>query len=1136
MHNEYITVSELFERIRAALSSDGERASNEMRETLLLVCEMGLRDSRHDFGGLSSKVDALCRRYRVQATDAFAIQRMRRHCCSTETFSREELCSDCRALCRLIEAVAGVPIPIDIATRLPNEYFQTQKLSHTLYKYIRCRVLEWDDDYMTVAVDDDETNSPMRVHYSDSLPERRRDYLAKLLWRGMQINLVDCKEQDGELTADLIIVEPDYMVDISTLAACFEQYGHHPLLFTLNRLKERPNTKYTLLGNFASRALDETINSPDATMASILRSNYREKAMEYATCADFNSTEFKHDAVQQTANIRQIVDEMFTHFDRSRAVLEPSFVCEQLGISGRADLMTTDMRLLVEQKSGKNIFLERNYNNVFGGKHVEKHYVQLLLYHAIISHNFSLKGNATDIRLLYSRYALPKGLIEVETLKKLLRETLQLRNEIVATEYLIARDGFETVLPHLNAETLNVKGCRDTFYLRYLLPEINKTVAPLQLLSDTERAYLCRMMTFVAKEQLMSKVGGRSGSTGSAADLWNMPIAEKIETGNIFIQLRLLSIDKTDASSGYDMLSFGMESTKETFLPNFRTGDMVYVYSYRDTEQPDARRNMLFKGVIAELSSDRITVHLNDSQHNADVFTADRNGPNHHLFAIEHGGSDIGATAAMRSLYVLMTATKRRRQILLSQCVPQSDLSIRLSRSYDPYIDDILLRAKQAKDFFLLVGPPGTGKTSVALRHIVAEHLTDDESHRLLLTAYTNRAVDEICAMLQSANIDFVRIGGRYSCAPQFRDRLVESVAEECPRLGDLKAMLVSKRVVVGTTSSLSARPFIFSLMHFSLAIVDEAGQLTEPSIMGLLAAHTDGEPKHDCISKFILIGDYKQLPAVVQQDEQESAVSDPLLQAIGLTNCRSSLFERLVRREREQHRTAFVGVLRRQGRMHPDVAEFPNMMFYRDEQLMPVPCQHQIDTEIGYLLPSADNFDNLLKSHRMMFIPSMPCREEAKSEKVNTHEARIVAQLLQRIHRLLGQQFDAEHSVGVIVPYRNQIAMIRREIDALSLPKLSQVSIDTVERYQGSQRDIIIYSFTIHRQYQLDFLTANRTDDNSLLIDRKLNVALTRARKQMIITGNPSIVSKDPLFQQLITFIDRKGGLLNSETNPFSL
>ena len=215
-------------------------------------------------------------------------------------------------------------------------------------------------------------------------------------------------------------------------------------------------------------------------------------------------------------------------------------------------------------------------------------------------------------------------------------------------------------------------------------------------------------------------------------------------------------------------------------------------------------------------------------------------------------------------------------------------------------------------------------------------------------------------------------------------------------------------------------------------------------------------------------------MSAVVQQDSNMSAVNDNLLNDICLTNCRDSLFERLIIVERKVGRTQFIGVLRKQGRMHPEIAEFANKMFYFSEQLEPVPCPHQIDNLLHYDMPSNDVLDEKIKSRRMIFIPSKKIRISDISDKINFDEARIVADLLRRIYRFTSNHFDYNKTVGVIIPYRNQIAMIRNEITKLNIPELEHISIDTIERYQGSQRDIIIYSFTVQQRYQLDFLTNN--------------------------------------------------------------
>ncbi|MBQ5378136.1 MAG: DNA helicase, partial [Prevotella sp.] len=151
-------------------------------------------------------------------------------------------------------------------------------------------------------------------------------------------------------------------------------------------------------------------------------------------------------------------------------------------------------------------------------------------------------------------------------------------------------------------------------------------------------------------------------------------------------------------------------------------------------------------------------------------------------------------------------------------------------------------------------------------------------------------------------------------------------------------------------------------------------------------------------------------------------------------------------------------------------------------------------------------------------------CKRPEVSDKVNTEEARIVADIVRRIHRFYGEKFNPNTTIGVIVPYRNQIAIIRKEIEKWQIPVLNQISIDTVERYQGSQRDVIVYSFTIQYRYQLAFLTANSLiEDDGQVIDRKLNVAITRARKQMIITGHEETLSYNETFRKFIDFMKKK-------------
>ena len=1125
---------ELFTRIADILTAPSEAQARIMHETLVIACYEGLKETKHGFGNLSSQVEALCRLHHIAPKDVVAIHKMRRHSNSAAPILPDDIAYDCRALALFVSAVFQEAIPDTLVGKLPTHGRITENIQIANYRYIRCIVRAWDEQTIQVAViNQDSSEELLMVDYMNTAEYVDFSYLRSLLREGMQLNLLDCTVTRKKVIPRLIVVEPDYLVDISSIANCFESYGHHPLLFTVKRMGERPNNKHIVLGNFAGSALDDIINHPtDYTIKDTFRSNFREKALDFATCPDFNAVEFKQAAEQQVANIQEIVNELFQSFEREKAILEPSFVCERLGLQGRIDLMTTDLKLLVEQKSGKNIFIERQYKNPHGSLHVEKHYVQLLLYYGILQYNFQLNPKDAHIELMYSKYPLPNGLLEVEPLQKLIREAIKFRNQAVATEYWMAENGFHRLLPLLTPQVLNVEKQNDAFYQRYLLPQLTEVLAPLHQLSELERAYFTRMMTFVIKEQLVSKVGAQEGVGNSNADLWNMPLAEKKDTGNIYTGLTITDKSCSSSFNGYDTITLNVPQQGIDFLPNFRRGDMVYLYAYKKNEEPDVRKSILFKGSLQEIHTSSIVVHLNDGQQNPNLIAGE-------CFALEHAGSDIGGTSAIRSLYTFITSDVERRQLLLGQRAPRADKSLVLSRSYHPDYDDIILKAKQAQDYFLLIGPPGTGKTSQALQYLVLEQLSEktkvqstnpnaqspkvNEQSSILLLAYTNRAVDEICNMLSEHELDYIRIGNEYSCDPKYSDHLLQEVLDENTTLNSIKSTLSEAQIIVATTSTMNSRSALFNIKHFDLVIIDEASQILEPNIVGILTARQE---EGRAIDRFILVGDHKQLPAVVQQQgEADVEETSSVLENIHLSSCANSLFERLILTERAAGRTDFIGTLHKQGRMHPDIADFANRKFYAKEQLECVPLAHQLETELAYNEESEDALDNTLKAHRMIFIPSMPCKQLNISEKVNTDEARIIADLLRRLYRQMSKDFDPQKSVGVIVPYRNQIAMIRKEIERLEIPALEGISIDTVERYQGSQRDVILYSFTIQSRYQLDFLTANTFYEEGQPIDRKLNVAITRARKQLILTGNESTLRQNQLFAELIDYIKEKDG-----------
>ena len=1048
-----MNAKELYD-ILQGLATDEPLTANlrQLHEVIKLCAAEGCRSQGGTFGNLFSQIDFVCKHFGLKAQQKWAIQQARRHSNGRETLSRDEWYYDLRAVTLLISAIFHEDVPGGLLQLLPvNLQPQPSQLSINK-RYIRCIVRSFDDNFITA----DSEEGEILVDYGNTEGGRDFSYLRKILREGMQLNLLDCHHNE-KIVPTLIIVEPDFMLDISSLAACFTAYGHHPLLYTISRLKPRPNTQATLLGNFAGTALDDIIHNPKVTLQQSLARSYREQAERFAACEDFNKETFEQAAAVQMENIRETVSILNLEFRIQNSLLEPSFVCERLGLQGRVDLMTADMSLLVEQKSGKNQKIEYQSHDAHGLQ-LESHYVQLLLYYGILRYNFDKSDNQVDTRLLYSRYKPEKGLIAVNYYRTLFREAIKLRNQIVTTELLIARDGFGRIMPLLNADIIYKGVARDGYFHQYILPELLTLNSYLLTLNSLERAYYERMMTFIYREQRAQKLGSSEQTLhharGCSSDLWLMPLNEKQEQGNIIMPLSIVKREKTDPDGGYDRITLSFVAVPNTSplgTLNFRPGDMVYLYQY--DEEPDVRRSILYKGSLEDIHDGKVIILLNDGQQNESVFALSDK-----TWAVEHGGSDVGTNSNIRSIHQFIQSSPQKKALLLGKRTPETDTSLTLSQSYNPYYDDILLKVKQARDYFLLVGPPGTGKTSMALRFMVEEELKNIEITKschndfssILLMAYTNRAVDEIRSMLEDAG------------------------------LAD------NERILVGTTSMMHARPFLLEGHHFSLAIVDEASQVLEPGLIGLLSSNQ--------IERFVLVGDHKQLPAVVQQNPEEARVDDPLLRSIGLNDCRQSLFQRLYNWEVQQQRTQFIGTLNRQGRMHPDVASFASNHFY-NAWLQPVPLPHQQETALCYDLPSQDAIDDLLKTRRMVFFPD---------------NGETTIDLALRIRRFYGKRFNPEKTLGIIVTYRHQIAAIREA--------LPDISIDTVERYQGSQRDVIIFDVGVTLQYQLDFLTASTfTDDEGQVVDRKLNVALTRARKQMLVVGNATILRQNQLYRQLI-------------------
>ena len=1116
--------------------ADPKRFYRALGQTLRLAAEQKTAFVQLTLGGLFAKIDYLCKEHDVAQHLRRAINDargriMQRGERPTADFMRHDL----RAVSRFVEAVYGMPVPQELQALFPKEEDEPSAQRPAAAReeepfYLRVTVAAWDAAGITATTEQEES---LRIAFK--MPSGDWSYLARLLHEGAQLNLVRPRRlADGTMAAEVLVYEPDYLVDVTSVAGCFEEYSQTPFLHLLHLLQPTQQSSAIVLGNLASQLLDDEVHGRTTCIEDFVRDNALTLlALQADGALDYDG--LIEQAREQLRHIRyalhQGLERYVGGYDSHRVMLEPSFVSEMLGLQGRMDLLQLDHRVLIEQKSGKGAY---NPGQPDTPRQHVKHYVQMLLYMAVLRYNFheeyAAGGSNLQAFLLYSKYTEP--LLGLGAAPQLLFDAFRVRNGLVWYEEYYCKGGVR-LLERMTADKLNQQGAKGPLWERYQRPQLEALLQPVHQASVLEREYYFRMLEFVAREHYIAKVGNNTSQTNCYASKWFLTLDEKHESGEIYDGLRLAYCGKAtrpqtegvEAAEGdvgtpidyegptlfedtprethsVEEVHFEFEQELDADTTNFRKGDIVIFYAYPDGAVPDCRRTIVHRGTLVAMGTRRLKVLLRSPQSDARVF--ERHA--HCSWAIEHDSIESSFSGLYSGIHRFLSAPQERRDLLLLQRPPR--VEERPLRGEYGAFNTLARYVKAARDFYLIIGPPGTGKTSYGMLYTLQEQLAEPGSNVLLLS-YTNRAVDEICSKLVEEGIDFVRIGNPHNCAPEYHPYLLRRTSPSPSEGGGLEAMrrlVEQKRVFVGTTTTMSAQHALFTLKHFDLAIIDEASQILEPHLIGLLSEMTaaprsgedDVEGLRPAIAKFVMIGDNKQLPAVVQQSPEQSAATAASLVDIGLTDCRSSLFERLLRRYGKDPSVAYM--LQRQGRMHRDIADFPSRAFYGG-LLDVVPLPHQVEEGGG---------------PRVVFIPAN-APEESVNDKVNLVEAHIIADLVRDIAaRDGGESGDGSESIGVIVPYRNQIAAIR----SLLPTELRSITIDTVERYQGSQRDHIIYGFTIQKRYQLAFLTSNVFMEDGHPIDRKLNVAMTRARKHLYLVGNPQLLAQNQTFARLMEYV----------------
>ena len=566
-----------------------------------------------------------------------------------------------------------------------------------------------------------------------------------------------------------------------------------------------------------------------------------------------------------------------------------------------------------------------------------------------------------------------------------------------------------------------------------------------------------------------------------------------------FVLLKGLTIIENKSNEEDAFITFArmQEGIK---LVNFRIGDIGVLYPSEKEDQKAILKNQIFKCSIIDITNEIVVIKLRNRQYNQSLFKTNKH------WKIEQDSLDSGFNTMYKNLFVWAAAPLKFRQLITGECEPQFQdtkeilqFNSGVTKEQSNILNDIL----KTKDYFLLWGPPGTGKTSIMLKNLV-KHLYSNTNENIMLLAYTNRAVDEICDAVLSIHHDFkqkyLRLGTRLGAGENYSSNLLDQVIKGATSRQEIIDLLTERRIYISTVSSVINRTDLFLLKDFDTVIIDEASQILEPMLVGLLSK----------FKRFILVGDHKQLPAVVIQPSYSSKVNHDTLINIGFSDTRTSLFERLYIQNSRKGWTKSIGILTQQGRMHESLMEFPNKYFYEGNLKLLLGLNRLKNARFIGLQSGASGY---LANHRTLFIHTP--EDQDVNWKTNIHEANAAVEVIEKLI-LLYQTDDKKittESIGIITPYRAQIALIRQNMLRLPTDVANIITVDTVERYQGSARDIIIISFCVNRLSQLETLISPSIEG----IDRKLNVALTRAREHIVLIGNRDLLCQNATYKTLI-------------------
>lgn len=1079
----------------------------QLNELLLTIFNEATKDEHIQFNNLFAKIAYACHRYKIGGKAQFYIHTFRKAARKESDKSDAQLLLDCQLGIKVnAEAILSIfesGMPTELIQILPpDNFYSTNPIPIAAFKpKVRVLALELDENTQQIKiVPEDEPEKTVFLQYN--IPDRNENFnptiqVIQQIGFPLSLQLLDVAIDHQEIyRPSAIVLEPDYLVDVTSVAESFKDYGADPIAHILKKFLPYQTTKAITIGNIANMFLDELMANPKLEFLDLFVKAFKQNPFAFVFWEDEDVKEVKESALTHYLTLQKMVLEGFEQQNiiTKDCFLEPTFYSENYGLQGRLDVLYQNSKndkkgAIVELKSSK-LFKPNSY----GLNH--SHYYQTLLYDLLLKSAFGTNMDATNY-ILYSRY-YDNPLRYAPTSKTQQYEALQIRNQIVGLEKMMASEHedfnlnqiIEKIIQHPLTRGGGGFSTRDLQLFSSIFTQLD----------EIEKLYFTQFSSFVAREQQLAKIGVQDlEDSNGTASLWLNTLKEKEDRYEIIDYLKI----QTNHSAEDDPIIIFEKTDKTHPLSNFRDGDIGVLYPFSSPDKA-VLSNQVFKITIIKIDESLVKARLRCRQFNHQIFQKNE------YWNIEHDLLDTSFNNMYRQIFEWASAEKVVRAIWLGTSSPAlpDKIAIPTYESLLPNQQEILQKMLAANDYFLLWGPPGTGKTSIMIRYFV-QYILENTNEKIMLLAYTNRAVDEICASIESIDqnikTEYFRIGSKYSTAKAFQSQLLDDKIASITNRKSLKNIILGHRIVVATVSSIVSKPEILELMDCTRIVIDEASQILEPMLVGLLTR----------FAKVILIGDHLQLPAVVTQAPKYSVVASEELNNVGLTNLRDSLFERLFNLCKNNNWHWAYSQLEVQGRMHEDLMNFPSKYFYNNSlKALPQNISIRQYVPLSFLVEENESdLDKVLSTKRCVFINSNIDNSSIR-KKTNQNEADAVAIVIQSITKIY-QKNDKKinaQSIGIITPYRAQIAKIKDTLLSNQLD-ISHLSIDTVERYQGGARDIIIISLCTNHESQLASMASLSKEG----VDRKLNVALTRAKEQIILIGNQELLQKNNLYRALL-------------------